>query len=257
MKPLNALASLVPVATFHATRDGEIIDANAPFVQLMRCVPGDDWRLHVVDGDRTLLDTFWKDIFTKTAELHQPIAFLVRGSEVSYQIRAQAVSDHTGNYVSAVGAIVVHESASKQRWQIDEATGLPEHNAVIERFDELMKNDRPFMAAVVLLDETEVTDELLRKEATRQLLSVVRPTDMLASEADGHFLLCAGGVRSPQAALALAERLVASLKDASINSRAGVALPDRDIATATLVREASAGAYASEPGSFGFAPAED
>ncbi len=257
MKPLTALTSLIPVAAFHAARSGEILEANAPFVQLMRCVPGDDWRMHIMDGDRTLLDVFWDDLFSNTTELHQPIAFLIHGSEVSYQVRAQAVTNDAGEYVSAVGAIVVDEASSKRRWQVDQATGLPEHDAVIQRFDELTAADRPFMAAVVLLEQADVDDEMRRKEAARQLLSIVRPSDMLASEADGHFLLCAGGVRGQQAALALAARMVSSLAESSITARVGVALPDRGIATATLVREASAGAYASEPGNFGFAPTED
>lgn len=257
MQPLTALTSVLPVAAFHASITGEIIEANAPFVQLMRCVPGDDWRMHIMDGDRTLLDVFWDGLFTNTTDLHQPVAFLIHGSEDSYQVRAQAVTNERGECVSAVGAILVEKTSSKRRWQVDNATGLPEHDAVIERFAELSKADRPFVAAVVLLEPEDVADELRRKEAARQLLSIVRPSDMLASEADGHFLLCAGGVRSQQAALALAQRMVTGLTESSITARVGVALPDRDIATATLVREAAAGAYASEPGNYGFAPLED
>jgi hypothetical protein len=86
---------------------------------------------------------------------------------------------------------------------------------------------------------------------------VIRPTDMLASEADGRFLLCAGGIRTTEAAMAFAERMITSLADSAITARIGIALPDQGMAVATLVREAEAGAYASEPGRFGFAPSDD
>ena len=256
MKPLEALTSILPTASFHATVDGEIIDSNAPFVQLMRCVPGDDWRRNVAEEDRTLLDTFWDRLFGNSNTLHQPLSFLVHGSDDVYQVRAQAVSNDAGEPVSAVGVIMVAATTTKNRWEVDPATGLPVHNAVIEQFDVLKSLGKPFVAAVVLLDDEDSKDETRRKEAARQLLSVVRPSDMLASEADGRFLLCAAGVRSAAAASALAERAIDSLADSSILARAGIALPDPDVATATLVREAEAGAYASEPGSFSFAPTE-
>lgn len=107
---------------------------------------------------------------------------------------------------------------------------------------------------MILLDPADANDDLLRKEAARQLLSTVRPTDLIASAADGRFLLCATGVLTPDTALAMAERMTAALAESSITARIGLVLSDHDAATATLVREAEAGAYASEPGSYGFAP---
>jgi hypothetical protein len=257
MQPLAALTSVLTTAAFHASGTGEIIESNATFVQLMRCVPGDDWRMNVDDGDRALLDAFWDGLFTNTNDLHQPIGFLLHGSDDIYQIRAQAVTNDDGEFVSAVGVVVVEATASKRRWGTDVVTGLPEHEAVLERFEELTLADRPFVAAVVLLESEDSQDELRRKEATRQILSTTRPNDMLASEADGRFLLCAAGVRTREAALALAERIVSRLAESAITARVGLVLPNHDAVPATLVREAEAGAYASEPGGFGFAPVED
>jgi GGDEF domain-containing protein len=254
MQPLAAMTSVMTTAAFHASGSGQIIESNAPFVQLMRCVPGDDWRMSVSSGDRTLIDTFWDSIFQEAQSLHQPVAFHVHGDEDVYQIRAQAVTDNEGNVVSAVGTVVVDATTSKRRWDTDEATGLPEHDAVIERFAELTEKDQPFAAAVILLDPANAHDDLLRKEAARQLLSTVRPTDLIASAADGRFLLCATGVPTPDTALAMAERMTSALAQSSITARIGLVLSDHDAATATLVREAEAGAYASEPGSYGFAP---
>ena len=254
MEPLAAMTSVMTTAAFHASANGQIIESNAPFVQLMRCVPGDDWRMSVNDIDRTLIDTFWDSIFQESQILHQPVAFHVHGDEDVYQIRAQAVTDNDGNVISAVGIVVVEAMTSKRRWDTDDATGLPEHDAVIERFDELTERDQSFAAAVILLDPAEANDELLRKEAARQLLSTVRPTDLSASAADGRFLLCAAGVSSPVTALAMAERMTSALAESSITARIGLVLSDQDAASATLVREAEAGAYASEPGSYGFAP---
>lgn len=254
MQPLAAMTSVMTTAAFHASANGHIIESNALFVQLMRSVPGDDWRKAVALEDRTLLDTFWDSIFTESDSLHQPIAFHVHGADDVYQIRAQAVTNDAGEVVSAVGIVVVEASTSKRRWETDPATGLPEHDAALERFDELNSSDRPFAAAVILLDHDAANDELHRKEAARQLLSTVRPTDLIASSTDGRFVLCASGVRTQEAALAMAERMTAALSNSSITARIGLVLSDHDVAAATLVREAEAGAYASEPGSHGFAP---
>jgi len=252
---LAAMTSVMTTAAFHASASGQIIESNAPFVQLMRCVPGDDWRMSVSNGDRTLVDTFWDSIFQTSQSLHQPVAFHVHGDDDDvYQIRAQAVTDNDGNVVTAVGIVVVEATMSKRRWDTDNATGLPEHDAVIERFDELTERDQSFAAAVILLDPADANDEVLRKEAARQLLSTVRPTDLIASAADGRFLLCATGVPTSDTALAMAERMTSALAESSIIARIGLVLSDHDAATATLVREAEAGAYASEPGSYGFAP---
>jgi GGDEF domain-containing protein len=254
MEPLAAMTSVMTTAAFHASASGQIIESNAPFVQLMRCVPGDDWRMSVNNGDRTLIDTFWDSIFEESQTLHQPVAFHVHGDDDVYQIRAQAVMDNDGNVVSAVGIVVVEAMTSKRRWDTDDATGLPEHDAVIERFDELTEGGQLFAAAVILLDPDDANDDLLRKEAARQLLSTVRPTDLIASAADGRFLLCATGVRTPDTALAMAGRKTSAHAQSSITPPIGHVLSEPDAATATLVREAEAGAYASEPGSYGFAP---
>ncbi|MFT7475426.1 MAG: hypothetical protein ACI81L_002365 [Verrucomicrobiales bacterium] len=257
MQPLEALTSVLTTAAFHASGTGSIIESNAAFVQLMRCVPGDDWRMNVDNDNRALLDAFWDGLFTNTNDLHQPVGFLLHGSNDVYQIRAQAVTNDHGEFVSAVGVIVVEASTSKHRWGTDAVTGLPEHDAVLERFEELGAADRPFVAAVVLLDTEASQDELRLKEATRQILSTTRPNDMLASEADGRFLLCAAGVQTTEAALALAERMVSRLAESEITARVGLVLPNHDAVPATLVREAEAGAYASEVGGFGFAPIDD
>jgi hypothetical protein len=257
MQPLAALTSVLTTAAFHASKTGEIIESNAAFVQLMRSVPGDDWRMNVDDGDRALLAAFWDRIFTNTNGIHQPIGFLIHGSDDIYQVRAQAVTNDDGKFVSAVGVVVVEATTSKRRWGTDKVTGLPEHDAVLERFEELAAADRPFVAAVVLLEPADSQDELRRKEATRQILSTTRPNDMLTSEADGRFLLCAAGVQTTEAAMALAERMVSRLAESEIIARVGLVLPNHGAVPATLVREAEAGAYASESGGFGFAPMED
>ncbi|MDW3176591.1 MAG: hypothetical protein R8J94_04295 [Acidimicrobiia bacterium] len=253
MKPLAAMTSVMTTAAFHATTNGQILEANALFVQLMRSVPGDDWRMSVREQDRTLVDTFWNALFLEPDSLHQPISFHLNGVEDDYQIRAQAVTDDTGAAISAVGTIAIEAPTTMQRWQTDQATGLPEHDAAIDRLEELSAKGADFAAAVILLDTNDATDELRRKEAARQLLSTVRPTDLIASSSDGRFLLCASGVRSQDAALAMAERMTSALALSTISARIGLVLADHDVAVATMVREAEAGAYASAPGSFGFA----
>jgi len=254
MQQLTALTSVMTTAAFHASANGEIIESNAPFVQLMRCVPGDNWRMNVDEGDRTLLDSFWENLFANPKTVAQPVAFSVNGADATYQIRAQAVSNEAGEYLSAVGVVIVEAGSSTTRWEIDPATGLPEHSAVFERFEKLTESKGSFVAAVILLDAADSADDTVRKQAARQALSVIRPNDMLASDADGRFLLCAAGINSPAAALAMAERLVNSLGEAQIAARVGLALPNPDVAIATLVREAEAGAWANEVGGFGFAP---
>lgn len=254
MQPLAAMTSVMTTAAFQAETSGQIIESNTAFVQLMRCVPGDDWRKSVRDEDRTLVDTFWNAVILDPDSIHQPIAFHLNGAEDDYQIRAQAVTNEAGEVVSAVGIVVVEASTPMHRWETDAATGLPEHEAAIERLEELAAQDRQFAAAVVLLDARDSNDELRRKEAARQLLSTIRPSDLLASTNDGRFLLCATGVRSQDGALAMAQRMTSALAESDISARIGLVLPDEATATATLVREAEAGAYACEPGSFGFAP---
>lgn len=255
MQPLAAMTSVMTNAAFHAEANGQIIEANPAFIQLLRCVPGDDWRKTVRDEDRTLVDTFWNTVFLDAENIHQPIVFHLNGAEDDYQIRAQGVTDDSGQVVSAVGVVVVETTIPTHRWETDSATGLPEHEAAIERLDELAAQDRQFAAAVILLDERDSGDELRRKEAARQLLSTIRPTDLLASTTDGRFLLCATGVRSQEGALAMAQRMTTALARSDILARIGLVIPDEaTAAAATLVREAEAGAYANAPGSFGFAP---
>lgn len=256
MQPLAALTSVMTTAAFHATNSGEIIEANAPFVQIMRCIPGDDWRLNIDDGNRTVLDTFWDQIFGDPDAMHQPAVFSVNGSESAFQIRAQAVANDNGDYDSAVGVVMVDES-SMHRWEVDAATGLPEHDAVFERFEELTATERSFVSAVILLGATNEDSEAQRTQAARQLLSVLRPNDLLASDVEGRFLLCAPGINSSEAAKALAGRLITSLNSASIEARIGLAFPNRDVAVATMVREAEAGAWSSPNNGSGFAPVEE
>lgn len=253
MEPLAALTSVMTTAAFQATVNGQILNANPLFVQLMRSVPGDDWRKSVLENDRTLVDSFWNALFLEPERIHQPIAFHLQGAEDNYQIQAQTVTNDTGDAVSAVGVVVVETSTTLHRWETDHATGLPEHLAAIERLEELTEKGQDFAAAVILLDSTDAHNELRRKEAARQLLSTIRPTDLIAITSDGRFLLCATGVRSESAALAMAERMTSALSQSSINARIGLVLADPDVAVATMVREAEAGAYASAPGSSGFA----
>lgn len=253
MQALAAMTSVMTTAAFHASADGRVLESNSLFVQLMRSVPGDDWRKSVSEEDRTLVDAFWNTIFTESEALHQPIAFHLHAVDDIYQIRAQVVTDETGKAVSAVGIVGVEASTTTRIWETDTATGLPEHEAVVERFETLSDKKLPFAAAVILLDAADATDELVRKEAARQLLSTVRPTDLVGCTTDGRFLLCASGVRTEQAALAMAERMTSALAESSITVRIGLVLPDHSAAGATMVREAEAGAYASEPGSYGFA----
>ncbi len=256
MQPLAALTSVMTTAAFHASNTGQIIESNAPFVQLMRCIPGDDWRLNVDDGDRTLLDTFWDQLFADPDEMHQPAIFTMNGSDSSYQIRAQAVSNANGDYDSAVGVVMVDESSTK-RWTVDAATGLPEHDAVFERFEELTASERSFVSAVILLEPSEKNGEAQRTEAARKLLSVIRPSDLMASDLENRFLLCAAGINSTEAAKALAGRLIESLNASAIHARVGLAFPNPDVAVATMVREAEAGAWSSATNSSGFAPVEE
>lgn len=257
MKPLTALTSVMTTAAFHASVSGEIIDVNAPFVQLMRSVPGDDWRRNVVDSDRALVDAYWVALFNEPTELHQPVQFSVKGGDRLYELRGQAVSDESGEYHTAVGVLMVEASSgSTSRWVVDQSTGLPEHNAVHEQIDQLNEAGTSFIVAVVLLEgDSNRTED--QKTAARQLLSVIRPNDLLAGQADGRFLLCASGVETNEAALALAERLIDSLASSSIRARVGLAMGDSSVGPATLVREAEAGAYASDIGAFGFAPNEE
>ena len=51
----------------------------------------------------------------------------------------------------------------------------------------------------------------------------------------------------------LARRISAALGESAIEARIGLSMMSPEVAPATLVREAEAGAYAAMPGGFGFA----
>jgi len=256
MKPLTALISVLDAAAFHARRDCTVIESNPTFTQLMRCMPGDDWRLHVRQEDRALVDAFWNELCSSSGDIHDPIVFLLDGFEDRYQIRAQAVVDENGVVEGAVGIIDSEPSTTTPRWSTDPITGLPESEAARDRFTELLDAGRSFAVAVVLLDDEVCDDELSLKEASRQLLTTIRPTDLLTSGSAGRFVLCAAGVDTMSAATAMADRMTTALAGSSLQARIGLSLSDVDAAAATLIREAEAGAYASDLGSFGFAPEE-
>ena len=252
MKPLTALASVLSEAAFHADVSGEVLESNSPFAQLMRCMVGDDWRMHVEVSDRALVDAFWGTVFSEPDELHQPVSFHLIGGDDRYQLTAQAVS--TGDVPSAVGIITIEQKRTTQRWNTDSVTGLPETDAVIERFEDLLARGRTFAGAVVLLDDNDDEDETTRKETARQLLSTIRPTDLLSISPDGRFVVCAAGVENSNAATAMAGRMLTALGESNIDARVGLVLSETDSVAATLMREAEAGAHASDLGSFGFAP---
>jgi len=48
--------------------------------------------------------------------------------------------------------------------------------------------------------------------------------------------------------------MLEALETSALQARIGLVLPDHDAGPATLLREAEAGAYAAETGSFSFAP---
>ena len=156
--------------------------------------------------------------------------------------------------VGVVGVIEREASAMTPRWRTDSTTGLPETEAVLGRFEEYLESGRSFGGAVVLLQDEQATDEVHRKEAARQLLTTIRPTDLLTSSSDGRFVLCAAGIDSEPAALAMARRMLDAMQASSLIARIGLVLPNNDAGPATLLREAEAGAYASEWGASSFAP---
>ena len=168
-------------------------------------------------------------------------------------MRAQSVTENDV-VTGAVALIEREQSTVTPRWRTDAVTGLPETEAVLGRFEEYLDNGRSFAGAVVLLADEHAADDVSRKEAARQLLTTIRPTDLLTSSSDGRFVLCAAGIDSEAACLAMAERVLGALQASSLDARIGLVLPDHDAGPATLLREAEAGAYASDSGSFSFAP---
>lgn len=253
MKAITALASILDTAAFHAKADGEVIEANAPFAQLMRCMSGDDWRIHVDHADRALVDNYWGNLFASPDEQPSPLSFHLAGVDASFELRAQVVTEN-GHVTGAVATIEIEPSTVVPRWRTDQGTGLLEVDAALERFTSYLQDGKPFVGAVVLLDDKDSDDDLRRKEAARQLLTTIRPTDLLTSSPDGRFVLCAAGAEHESAATALAERMMSALSGTDISARIGLVLPNTDSGPATLLREAEAGAYASDWGGFSFAP---
>ncbi len=254
MDRLTALTSVLTSAAFEADAAGTIITSNPPFVQLLRRVPGDDWRDSVDPQDRALVDAWWNSLFTNPGDTHQPITVRLTGSELRFQLRGQTATDAAGQALTAVGIIVSDdETVTQQRHEVDHITGLPERSAAIDRIEVLVGDQRPLAVAVVLLSPEDARDEMLRKEAARQLLTTLRPTDLVASSPDGSFVLCAENVSTTKAATQMAERMSASLRESGLNARIGLALPVEELAAATIVREAEAGAWAATPGEVSFA----
>ena len=256
MKPLTALASVLDSAVFRAEPSGRIVEANPAFTQLMRCVTGDDWRLYVEQTDRALVDDYWSGIFSKTEEtLAEPLRFNIGGAQARFQLRAQIITEDDA--ITGAVAIIEHEqSSATPRWTTDPGTGLPETEAVMGRFTEYIETGKSFAGAVVLLNEAQATDDTARKEAARQLLTTIRPTDLLTSSNDGRFVVCAAGIENEAAAEAMAQRMLNALAASELDVRIGLVLPDHDAAAATLLREAEAGAYNADSGAFGFASEE-
>lgn len=254
MDALSALTSLLSVAAFEADPGGHITNGNSAFVQLLRRVPGDDWRDGVAPEDRALIDAYWNELFVHPGRSPQPITFRIDGGESTFRLQAQAVTSAGGHPLGAVGLVVPDgEGGPHQTFETDPFTGLPDRGAVIHRIEELAAADRHLAVAVVLLDETDGADDTRRKEAARQLLSTLRPNDVVSASPDGSFLVCAADVTEIRPALHMAERIAGALSRSGIVARIGISIRDHDAAPATLVREAEAGAYAAEPGDVKFA----
>lgn len=254
MDAMTALTSVMTEGAFEADVNGHILNANGPFVQLFRRIPGDNWRDGVAEEDRTLVDAFWNKLFLHPDDDHEAVTFRVVGGDVHHQVRAQAVTGENGEATSAVGIVLVEENAQLHtRFTLDPATGLPDRLEVLRRIEELALEHRHFTVAVVVLGPDDTAAEDRRRTASRQLLSVVRPNDLVAGSPDGTFLLCAADMSDERAAAHLSERVSAALAASGIVARIGYALPSDGVAPATLVREAEAGAYSASPGEVGFA----
>ena len=164
------------------------------------------------------------------------------------------MTDERGQPVRAVGIIEMDDEVSAvQSFSTDPHTGLPERAAVLHRIEDLTAAQRHLAVAVVLLDAADTADDTRRKEAARQLLSTLRPNDLVSASPDGSFLVCAVDVAEVRPALQMAERIAGALSRSGIVARIGVTVRDHDAAPATLVREAEAGAYAANPGDVQFA----
>lgn len=254
MDALTALTGLLPIAAFAADPGGHITTSNPSFVQLLRRVPGDDWRDGVAAEDRALVDAYWNELFVHPNDNRDAISFRIDGVEPTFSLRAHPVTSAGGHPVGAVGIIVPDEDAHPHHtFEIDPFTGLPERAAVLQRIEDLAATDRNLAVAVVLLDAEDTADDTRRKEAARQLLSTLRPNDVVSASPDGSFLVCAADVTDVRPAVQLAERIAGALARSGIIARIGITVRDHEAAPATLVREAEAGAYASSPGDVQFA----
>ena len=252
MDALTALTSIMSDGAFEADVNGNILRSNAPFVQLLRRVPGDNWRNGVADEDRTLIDTYWDALFLHPELDPEPVMFRVLGGDQSHQLRARCVVDDAGNATSAVGVILHDENPRPgTRFELDPATGLPDRMAALHGMDELAAAHRAFTLAVVVLNPEDAGDDTTRKEAARLLLAQVRPADIIAGSVDGTFLVCAADLVEDAAAKAFTDRMSIALLASDIAARIGYATPSEGVASATLVREAEAGAYTVEPGEVG------
>lgn len=254
MDSLSALTSLLSVAAFEADPGGHITNGNSAFVQLLRRVPGDNWRDGVAAEDRALVDSFWNDLFIAPGGNREPIKFRIEGGDSTFSLQAQCVTSAGGHPVGAVGVIMADDEAGPHlAFETDPYTGLPERAAVLLQIENLAAADRNLAVAVVLLDEGDSSDDTRRKEAARQLLSALRPNDVVSASPDGSFLVCAADVTDVRPALHMAERIAGALSRSGIVARIGVSVRDHDAAPATLIREAEAGAYAASPGDVKFA----
>lgn len=183
----------------------------------------------------------------------KPLRFNIDGTQSRFQLRAQIITEGD-EIIGAIGIIESERSTVTYRWNTDPATGLPDTEAITERFTEYINGGKSFAGLIVLLEPEQADDDMNRKEAARQLLTTIRPTDLLTSSSDGRFIVCAAGIESENAATAMAARMLDALDNSDLAVRVGVVLSDHEVGAATLLREAEAGAYAADWGGFGFAP---
>lgn len=242
------MTNVISDAAFEADLDGAVIHANAAFVHLLRLVPGDDWRSSVHERDRTLVDSIWNQTLHNPNGQPLEVDFNTRAGGVSLRLRVQAVT--TKNAVTgAVGIIAPSTIVRPPSWETDPITGLPEREAAMTDIARLVAQGTGVVAWVKIEQPTDI----VRKDAARQLLATLRPDDVVAIASDDSFLLSLHNVAQLAAAEQIGERLTAALRKADIAARVGLALCNVDLAEATLIREAEAGAWAAAPGAWSFA----
>ncbi len=244
-----ALTTVISDAAFEADLDGRVLHSNSAFVQLLRLVPGDDWRSSVHERDRTLVDSIWNQTLSDPTGAPLEVDFNARGGGVSLRVRIHAVVDDEGTVAGAVGIVVPSAVTRPPSWDSDPVTGLPERGAAMADIAQLVDHGTGVVAYVKLDQPTEI----VRKEAARRLLATLRPDDVVAVAGDDGFLLSMHNVAQLAAAEQIGTRLTAALSDATISVRVGLALCDVDVAAATLVREAEAGAWSADTGEWAFA----